>query len=353
MKKKSVLILCAVLLCLTSCASTRSVSKHSVKKNNGKFPIWIQTPYEVYDSEKYFVGVGNDINKNIAELKAVQQLSVVFGVDVQSTNTTETYMKHTESEVLSETFRESALNQQILVEMDQKDLLGIELVETFYEEVHKEWYALAILDKAKTSDLYANLINSNNDAIRSNLAFAKTMPDSLTKLAYIYKSYKLAQVSENFFIRFYIINPERCSKIKEASYVSEKIKLDLDKLALKIPVEIEVNQDSNSMVRAACGELLESFGLQTTSNKSDYTLSVNIDKTYRTVKNPTLYYCEFQISCELIDKNGLILAPWQLSSRAGAKTESLAEQKAYQLINKNIKEDYRDSFESYLYGEIK
>jgi len=349
MKKNILFIFCIALLCLTSCASTGNTTK----KSKGKAPLWIQTPYEVYSADKYFAGVGNDLSKNIAELKAVQQLSVVFGIDIHSENTADTYMKHTESEVLSETFRESTLNQQILVEMDQKDLLGIEIVETYYDEVHKEWYALALLDKDKTSDLYASLVKDNNDAIRQYLAFAKTLPDSLTKLAYLYKSYKLAQVTESFFIRFYIINPDRCTELKEISYVSSKLKLDLDKLALKIPVSVEVNEDSNSMVRAACGELLESFGLQTTSNKAEYKLAVSINKTYRTVKNPTLYYCEFQISAELLDKNGLILAPWQLSSRAGAKTEELAEQKAYQLINQKIKEDYRYSFEDYLYGEIK
>lgn len=342
--KKFALILCGVLLCLTSCATT------SKKK---AAPSWVYAPYEYYSQDKYFAAVGNDQNRNIAELKAVDQLCVVFGIDLNTTNSSDTYMKHTESEVLSETMRTSELNQQILVEIDQKDLIGIEIAKTYYDSVRDEWYAIAILDKQKVSDLYASLVKSNNDAIKEYLSYANTLPDSIIKLAYLYKAYKLAKVSESFFIRFFIINPQKCTDLKSVSYVSSELWLQLEKLAVKIPVSVNINDDYSSLVKAACGDMLESFGMITTDNASNYQLNVKINQNFRTVENPTLYYCEFQVSAELKDKNGLILSSWDLSNRAGAKTKDLAEQKAYQLINQKIKEDFREDLEAYLYGEIK
>ena len=53
------------------------------KQNKGKLPTWINEPYSVYQTG-YFVAVGSDKIKNIAELNAVSELAGIFSRDVKS-----------------------------------------------------------------------------------------------------------------------------------------------------------------------------------------------------------------------------------------------------------------------------
>ena len=345
MKKQIILLVILFLVCGTCFAKSKKAPK--------KMPGWIESPYKQYSSEKYFAAVGSDRNKEKAELKAVEQLSSIFGQNVNTNIESSSTMTHTELEVLSQTFQKSTLNQQILIEVDQKDLIGIEIAESFQDEEHDLWYSLALLDKEKTCTLYEELTKKNNSTIETLLNFTGKMDDSFHKLAYLYKAQNLANLNEAFFTRFYVINPEKSLEMKNKCIPATDIKLKLDKVAMKIPVFVNVENDLNNIVHSAVWEMLKSFGILSSDKKSEYSLNVKITKDFREVSNPTMFYCEFFISAEIADKSGLILIPWQEKARAGGKSEKLAEEKAYTFMSEKIKSEYRSAIENYLYGEIK
>jgi len=346
--KKVVLSLICVLL-----ATSVFAAKPKNKAGNKKVPGWVESPYTTYPSEKYFAAVGSDKNKNQAELKAVETLAGVFGRDVESSSKAESLMTHSENAEGSETELTSSLNQQILVEMDQKDLIGVEITETFHDEGSNIWYAVAILDKEKTAGLYLSMIEKNNKSINTLLAAGKDLPASMKKLAYYYRAMCLTQLNDSYFPRFYIIHPEKCEQAKASSKTPEQMRVEYDRISAQIPVKVSVKNDYNSIVQIALEELLKSYGITINQKSTLYNLEMDITPSYREVDDPPMQYCEFIISSKMYNAQKTSIVPWSFSGRAGGKNVDLAKQKAYALMSGKIKSEYGLIFEDYLYGETK
>lgn len=322
------------------------------KKAENKSPAaWIENPYSEYDTEKYFAAVGSDKYKNTAELKAVETLAGVFGRDVDSSRSAEISMSRTEAKDLSESSISSTLNEQITIEVDQEDLIGIEIAKSYYDEPHSTWYALAILDKEKTAALYSSLIEKNTKSINSYLNKAALLSDSLAlieKFTYFYNAYRLTKINESFYPRFFIISPEKCKSTQQGKITSEEIRIKLDDVSSKLPIAVAVSDDYNSTVQSSIEELLKSFGFTLSSASPKYSLNAQIDRSFRRVQNPTMDYCEFSVSLKMTEKTGAVLFPCSFSGRAGAKNKDLAEKKAFSEIGNKIKSEYKEIIETYL-----
>lgn len=337
---------CALLLLLPCVLS----AKPKAAKNA---PEWIATPYQKYSSDDYFAAVGSGTAKTAAELRAVEQLAAVFGRDVSSARSAESSQSSVQSDAVSEIVQKSSLNQQVLIEVAQKDLIGIEIPETFFDERRNEWYALAVLNKRTTADLYASILQKHDEAIQMQLARAERLADSMEKLACLYKACQLARLSEQLFPRFFVISPEQCTKAREAAVSPEALSAKLDDCAANIPVAVFVQNDSNGIIQTACEETLRSLGMAVSPQGAKYALNVSITTAYRSVQNPATEFCEFTLTAQCADTAGTVLVPWQLAKRAGGKTAEMATQKAYALMAEKIRSDYKECFERYLFGDGK
>ncbi len=337
----------SLLLIIVCCVASLCFSKEKISA-----PKWLDSPYSQYSSKEYFAAVGVDKNRNMAELKAVEKIAGNFSRDVKSVSKAETHMaSRQEGDSFTGATVDSSLNRVILSEIDQEDLIGIELAEAFFDEKHDTWYALALMNKEKTADLYFELVKKNSSAIKLLVASSEKLEPSMRKIAYQYRALKLAQLNESYFPRFFIIHPEKCENAKKLNVSSDSLRLSLDKTAVQVPVEVSVTNDKNAIAETACEELLKSFGIVVNSKNPKYSLNFEINPSYRTVQNPLIYYCEFTISADLKSKSDSKLVPWSFSGRAGGKNEELAKQKAYSLIAEKIKTDYLKVFEEYFYGE--
>lgn len=346
---KSLIVTVAVLMLFVNIQSPAKT-----RKKNSEMPIWVESPYKEYSRDKYFAVTESDQNKNFAEYKAVESLASIFGQDVLSENKVISSITQNQTADEIEVFKSDSLNQQILINIDQKNLIGIEIARTWFDEIHEEWYALSVLDKEKTADLYSSFVEDNVKAMNVLLknASAISVP-SIQKLAYIYKAGQFSLLNESYYPRFYIIHPEKCNSAKLKNIPYENIQVELDKVSAKIPVAIEVSgiTDGTEETVSACAALLKSYGLTVTQNNSVYTFLLSITTEYRSVENPVMYYCEFTMSAYLKDSSGEKYVPWTVSGRSGAKTKELASQKAVRIMVDKISSDYKTVFDKYFIGE--
>ncbi|MBQ0050452.1 MAG: hypothetical protein KBT11_00135 [Treponema sp.] len=171
----------------------------------------------------------------------------------------------------------------------------------------------------------------------------------MKKNEYLNKEMNLAELNESYFPRFYIIHPEKCEKMKVATVSSQQLRIELDANAAKVPVNVKVTNDYNSIVSTACEELLKNLGLQISSKSADYELKIDVTPSARTVENPRMYYCEYTLSAKMTGKSDGVIVPWDAAGRSGDKTEELAKKKAYTSISEKIKSEYKDTFEEYFY----
>ena len=95
-------------------------------------------------------------------------------------------MSRTEQNHISTIIEEQNLNQHILVNVDQRNLIGIEIKECFLDEKKDTWYALAILDKNKASLIYEKEIENCYKTIDENYNAAKRSSKPFDMLCYIF-----------------------------------------------------------------------------------------------------------------------------------------------------------------------
>ena len=317
------------------------------KKIKIQSPKWINEPYSFLEKERFFAVVGNDKNKNTAELKAVEELASIFGRDIKSNTIAESIMNRTEQEHVSTLIQEQNLNQQILVTIDQRNLIGIEILETFFDEKKEIWYALAVLDKKKTSDIYSNEIKLCYQTIKDYFNASKESDLTFDKLSYIYKCKQTAQYTQSLLLRLQVIDFNTAENLNRNDYSENRFSIEFNNIANTIPICIKINEDYNDEIKNVCAQVFEAYGFKIVNN-SNYVLEIFIDNSYRTVTNPDAVYCESILSIKLNGRDGSIYFPFNYSSRAGAKNEKLALQKEYALLCSVIQSDYKKQIQTIL-----
>ena len=320
------------------------------KKSKVKYPNWINEPYTQFDRNDFFVAVGNDKNKSTAELKAVEELASIFGRDVKTNTIAESSISRIEQNHISTIVEEQNLNQQILVNVDQRNLIGIEIKESFLDEKKDTWYVLAILDKHKASLIYEKEIENGYKTIIESYNAAKNTSKPFDKLGYIFNCKQIAQYTQSLISRLQIIDYNKASELKREDLTENKFSIEFNSIANTVPISIEIQGDYNNEIKVACTKVFESLGFKITQI-SDYVLNIKVDNSYRNVTKPDAVYCESILSIQLNSKDGNILFPFNYSSRAGAKNEELALKKEYELLSSVIQSDYKQAIQNILLQE--
>ena len=316
------------------------------KQNKGKLPTWINEPYSIYQTG-YFVAVGNDKTKNIAELNAVSELAGIFSRDVKSNMVANSSMTKREEDNISSLISEQNLNQQITVNIDQRNLIGIEIVETFFDDNKEQWYALAVLDKQKAEKIYSKQIEASYKNINQNYNESKIKTNNFDKLSYLYKCKKEAQFVQSLIVRLQVINFEAAKNIQRTDINENQFNIEFNNTANKIPISIKVNNDLNNEIKIACSDVFGSYGFKI-QDQAKNVLSVELENNFRTVYDPDAVYCESNISINLQLSGEQNVFPFNYTNRAAGKNQELAQKKEYSNLSTIIKTEYKKQIENKL-----
>ena len=309
------------------------------KKTKIKYPSWINEPYSNYQTG-YFVAVGNDKTKSIAEINAVSELTGIFSRDVQSNTVANSSMTQIEEDNISSLISEQNLNQQITVSIDQRNLIGIEIAETFYDDNKDQWYALAVLDKQKAEKIYSKEIEASYKNINQNYNESKNKTNNFDKLRYLYKCKKEAQYVQSLIVRLQVINFEAAETIQRTDISENKFYIEFNNIASKIPISIQVNNDLNNEIKIACSDVFESYGFKI-QEQANNVLSVDLENNFRTVYDPDAVYCESNVAIRLNLSGEQIVFPFNYTNRAAGKNQELAQKKEYNNLSTIIKSEYK------------
>lgn len=339
MKKRVINI---IFFFLIICFSVFAKSKNT----KVKYPAWINKPYSVYQTG-YFVAVGSDKIKNIAELNAVSELAGILSRDVKSNMVANSSMTQKEEDNISSLISEQNLNQQIIVNIDQRNLIGIEIIETFFDDNKEQWYALAVLDKQKAEKIYSKEIEASYKNINQNYNESKNKTNNFDKLRYLYKCKKEAQYVQSLIVRLQVINFEAAETIQRTDISENKFNIEFNNIANKIPISIQVNNDLNNEIKIACSDVFESYGFKI-QEQANNVLSVDLENNFRTVYVPDAVYCESNVAIRLILSGEQIVFPFNYTNRAAGKNQDLAQKKEYNNLSAIIKSEYKKLIENIL-----
>ena len=334
---------CSALI--AGCASTEKAS------SSGRVPEWVDGSYAAYPKSAYLSGVGSAVDKRAAEIDAINELVAVFGQKITSAAASSRRMELAQSKGIVASSEVSSIDQGVLREVAQDDVIAVEIPEFYESKSEGKWYALAVMSRDKGTQLYSNMIEKNQGEISSIIAQIgqDKEPNTLLNFSRLDFAEEVARVNEGYLKRLTVLNPVIAKKF-DANYTPSQIHKIKSDMASKIPVCVDVSEDSDGRIAKSFQEVMTSFGFNTTLGSNErYVISCKNHFTASESANSKTKFCEYVAECSLIDTfTGETLVPMSITGREGSPTYQNAEIRAKQKIAAKVKDDFAQSFQKYL-----
>lgn len=356
MKKflESVLIF-SFICCLvfSSCVSTPAASGDSSgggsKSSGGSQPPWIKNPSSVYPDSQYVTATGDGKTAEEAQHKAKANLLQIFG------------MKLADESVISDTYSQTTVNDKTdwsesvssarrISASAEGILAGCEIKEQWKNASGTEHHALALMEKAKTRDLYngiiARLSQNINDAL--NIPNRNTIDGySRTKIAAMFAKDIDSCVNVLSFVGGTKSVPAGLKT--ESQYL-----VDAKNIISSIPVNVVItrgaNLDGEGRIQSAFAKSLGAVGFRTGTATSPYRLEVTLALSPVELAGQTNKFARYEITANLIQVSTTqgVVPAYSINGRAGHATESEARQRAIRDAEAKINEEYKELLEESL-----
>src|SRR5574344_1620844 len=246
-----------VCLSVVSCASTKNAGYTAASQ-----PAWVTMPSSVYQPDYYFSAVGEGADRSSAELDAVRGVASYFGQNITSVTAASARMEQAKAKGKVASAQANAIDQTIIKNVNQDDIIGVEPRETWYNSVEKKWYAVAVLDRAKTTALYESMIKKNNEEIASLTQQNKAEAVSFeTYVKYDFAA-EIAGVNDGYIKRLSVINFKEGEDMRKISVSEKDERAALYKIAQQIPVTVNIVSSDAASVSAssAFSEVIAGYG---------------------------------------------------------------------------------------------
>ncbi|MCL2139482.1 MAG: LPP20 family lipoprotein [Treponema sp.] len=314
----------------------------------GIYPVWVTKPGTLYPDSQYVAAAGDGKTAEDSQYKARANLLGIFGIRLA------------DESIIAEMFQQSTVggrtNWNETVSSDRRItasaegiLAGCEITEMWQNDRGTEYYALAVMNKARTIDIYNDIIARLSQDIREAL--------NLPNLNSIdgYRRYKFAAVlAKDIDSCINVLRYVGGSGSVPAGLKSEnEYLIEANNIVRAIPVRVALVRgsqfDKEERIQKAFARALGSVGFRTGDNNSPYTLEVtlslsevNLSQQYK--------FARYEITANFIQmstRQGVFPA-YSINDREGHANYPEAEQRAIRKAEARINEEYKNELEKNL-----
>lgn len=319
------------------------------KTKPAPMPDWINTPATVYPSSAFITYVGEGADRNKAEITAINGIASIFSQSIKSDSSASTRMEQAKKDGKVATAQTSAFSQEILRSVDVDFLIGVEIKE-FWFDGNATWYAIAVLDKAKATDIYVDMIQKNSSAIQTLLKNASKDILSIEAYAAYDFAQDIALENEKHLQKLSVINSARVQNLKDSFISSKKLAAQKLEIAKQIPIFVSVADDENGKIKSAFFEVISKIGFRATSDDDvRYVLeaTVLLEETAATDGKTTR--CRYNLDAHILDTDtNQKFAPFSAKGREGHSNYTEAKNRAVASLVKKVSNDFSNTFSDYL-----
>ncbi|MDR2842583.1 MAG: LPP20 family lipoprotein [Spirochaetaceae bacterium] len=315
---------------------------------SGKEPLWVSSPYSVYDKSAYIAAVGEGSNRTAAEKAAFGALTSVFGQSVQADLETLNVFSQAVKNGAVDSAENTSIKNTIITSSGMDSLVGAEIGSVWQNKTDKSWYAVAVMDKAKTSVLYADMIRDNERYITKLVDSSGTDKESLYSFSCYLLAATVADANEVYAgVLSYIGNvPADISGAEMKT--GDDYRLLARKIARNIPVAVNVSGDMENRIENAFASSLSGLGFKSGGKNNRYVLQATVTLKDASVPGSQYIFCNYNIDSYIVDtSDGSKIVPYNISDREGHKTMDAAKDRAINSASKKIADSYKDVFENY------
>ena len=127
-------------------------------------PIWVDNPDTVYNRQFYVSAVGLGADRTRAERDSLAKLTGIFGQTIQSDLQILTNYSEAVSGRGIQVTENTEIQEAIAISAEMDSLVGAEIADVWFDN-RDTYYAVAVMERERTSILYADLIRSNERII--------------------------------------------------------------------------------------------------------------------------------------------------------------------------------------------
>jgi len=308
-------------------------------------PAWVDNVDSIYDDSRYVAAVGNASTRDMAEKNALANLAAVFGQSIKADQTiTNTYQEAVRNGVTSSWTDNISMQNTINTTASMDTLIGAEVKEVWYDSrsVH---YAVAVMEKARTAQIYSEMIKANQNMIANLINMKDADKNSLEGFSRYQFAAAVADINVTYGNVLRVIGaPVPAGVVKGDNY-----RLEAKNITKSIPIGIVVKNDKSGRIQGAFAKALSDAGFRSGGNNSRYILDVDITVSPVEYPNNVNKFARIELGANLTDTSvKSVLLPFNFNSREGHTTAAEAENRAYVAAERKINEEYKNILSDYL-----
>ena len=144
-------------------------------------PDWLSGDSKKYPGKDYLVGLGMGYTADAAKSAARAEISKVFSVSVQQTSM-DTNKESTQSKPAKKVKQSEVSAETQTTTSTTGTLEGVEIADNWYNKKTKNYYALAVLSKAKVKQQLSSQITDLEESIQQQTAMGKNASSNIEKV---------------------------------------------------------------------------------------------------------------------------------------------------------------------------
>lgn len=334
-----IILVISMVLPLSGCAQSSQLSK-------SQLPVWVNNPSDQFSESRYLMAVGSSDTRQGARNQAQANLAKIF---VSRVDVNESYLEEFEETTSSETGTTTEDFTQLITESQIESNQQMKNVEI--KEVHQAQsgtiYALAVMDRMETSQLYTEEINRNNENITSLRQKAEQTNSELERLIYMKQALTRARVNE-MLINQRAILTGRTTQGEGATLAEITQEYRQAKQGCTVSIE---GEDIPREIQSTLSRQLQNEGFTVVSGGKEPVVSINVNLMIAPVdlNRPNTEFVQWALQVEAQNKqNGRWFSTFTAEGREGSVNQQYARRRAIQAVRKKISTEFSDFIESEL-----
>ncbi|WP_445665492.1 LPP20 family lipoprotein [Fodinibius sp. AD559] len=303
-----------------------------------ELPAWINNPSDQYSENQFLMAVGSSPTREGARIQAQSNLAQIFvsEVEVDESYVNE-FQEITDSEEGTTTRENTNLITRSEVNSDQQ-MRNVEIKE-MHQAPNGTFYALAVMDRLETSQLYSREIENNRNKINMLRGNASQTNSRIDRLIYLKQALAAARVNDMLINQRAILSGQG---VQGGSALAELIQ-EYREAKKACTVKLIKDGEVPGEVQSDITRKLQNEGFEVASNTDEPVIEMTVNLTMDPVdlNRPKYEFIQWALQIEAQNKeNGQWFSTYTAEGREGSMNEKYARQRAVQAVQKKLSSEF-------------
>ena len=315
----------------------------------GARPLWVDNPDAAYPRARFVTAVGHGSTRALAERDALARIVGVFGQAVQAELSTVVTFSEAVRDGVIQVTEDTDVQNAITTSAQMDTLVGAEIGGTWHDPANALYHAVAVMEKERTSILYADLIRSNELVIQDLVNMTPQERNSLDGFARYRLAAVIADTNRAYANVLTIVGDTRGINPAEMRQ-GHDFRIAASNVLREIPIGVIVNGDRHGRIRHAFTTLVAASGFRIGPDNSRYVIRVSYNVNPLDLPGQPNQFVRFELITTFEDTAGgsaVLFAHPAMVGREGHLSVSEAEERAIRTVERRIQTEFDPAFRAF------